>query len=56
MVGAGELLNSKPCPSWLPDFLCNSFGQRQWTGLGLPRWIAWVLIVLLALLAYKMLR
>lgn len=53
---AGELLDAKPCPSWIPDFLCNGFGKRAWNGFGLDAILLYALLGLLVFIVYKTLR
>ncbi|WP_367390161.1 hypothetical protein [Lewinella sp. LCG006] len=57
-VGTGQLLNAKPCPDWMPGFMCNQFGTRSWQGLdlGLGRIITWIVILVLLFIIYKMVK
>jgi hypothetical protein len=55
-VSTGQLMDAKPCPEWVPGFMCNQFGTRSWSGFGLDRIFTWILILVLLFVIYKMVK
>lgn len=53
-ISAGELLQARPCPSWIPDFMCNGMGRRSWGALDSILLV--LLLALLAFIVYKMVK
>lgn len=53
-VRTGQLLDAKPCPDWVPGFMCNKYGTRSWSGVG--GLMSWVVIIALIFLLYKMVK
>lgn len=51
-----ELMATKPCPNWVPEFLCSDFGVHSGPNIGLDIWLLLFGFLLLLFLLNKALR